>query len=79
MVEEEKVPEAGLEKTEAKERISALIDEHPEGIRLKEMEDVTGLARIRIGNLSRVLLDEGRIRKVGLLYFPHRGQRCRKW
>ncbi len=53
-----------------KERILALIKERPEGIRLREIEQATGFARIKAGNITRMLVDEGVIKKVGLLYFP---------
>ena len=72
MVEEEKVPEMEMERARAEEieQILSLIREHPEGIRLVEMEERTGLARIKIGSITRMLLDEGKIRKEDLLYLP---------
>ncbi len=52
------------------EQILTLINEHPEGIKLTEIEKALGVARIKAGNITRVLVDEGKVRKEGLLYFP---------
>ena len=54
------------------EEILTLIKRHPEGIKLTDIEKVTGAARIKIGNITRVLVDEGRIIKEGLFYYPIR-------
>ncbi len=64
---EEVLPE---EKVRLEEEILHLIGEHPEGIRLVEIAERTGVARIKAGNVTRMLVDEGKIRKEGLLYFP---------
>ncbi len=64
---EEVVPE---EKARLEEEILSLIGEHPEGIRLVEIAERTSIARIKAGNVTRMLVDEGKIRKEGLLYFP---------
>ena len=60
MIGEEGGPEIEVERPQ-RERILALISEHPEGITLREMEEVTGFARSRLGNITRMLVDEGRI------------------
>ena len=52
------------------EQILALIGEHPDGIRLTDIAERTVAARIRVGNVTRMLVDEGKIRKEGMLYFP---------
>jgi len=70
---EEEVPVekvAPEEKGELQNRILDLIMEHAEGIKLIEMTEATGEARVKLGNITRMLLDEGKIRKEGLLYFP---------
>ena len=59
-------------KSGVEEEILTLIKRHPEGIKLTDIEKVTGAARIKIGNITRVLVDEGRIRKEGLFYYPIR-------
>jgi DNA-binding Lrp family transcriptional regulator len=69
MVDEERGLEMEAERP-PRERILSLISEHPEGISLRELEEAAGIARIRAGNITRMLLDEGIIKKVGLLYFP---------
>lgn len=52
------------------EQILTLINEHLEGIKLTEIEKTLGVARIKAGNITRVLVDEGKVKKEGLLYFP---------
>ena len=67
MSREEAVPE---KKVRLKEEILSLINEHPEGIRLTTIAERTGVARIKAGNVTRMLVDEGKIIKEGLFYFP---------
>ena len=70
---EEEVPVEEVvseEKARLEEEILSLIGECPEGIRLVEIAERTGVARIKAGNVTRMLVDEGKIRKEGLLYFP---------
>jgi hypothetical protein len=64
---EEVVPE---EKERLENRILDLIREHPEGVRLTTIADTVCEARIKVGNVTRMLIDEGKIGKEGLLYFP---------
>ena len=64
---EEMVPE---ERVRLETRILDLIRERPEGIRLTEIAEAVGEARVKVGNITRILVDEGKIRKEGLLYFP---------
>jgi hypothetical protein len=65
---EEVIPE---EKMRLEEEILSLISQHPEGIKLTEIAERIGTARIKAGNIARMLVDEGKIRKQGLLYFPY--------
>ena len=58
------------EEVPLEEEILALIGQHPEGIRLVEIADRTEVARIKAGNVARMLVDKGKVRKEGLLYFP---------
>ena len=70
---EEEVPveEAVSEEKEGLENwILELIQKHPEGVKLTGIAEATGEARIKVGNITRLLVDEGKIRKEGLLYFP---------
>jgi hypothetical protein len=65
--EEEEVapPEMGME-----ERVLEFIERHPEGVRVSDMEDPLGVARTRLGVIAKRLLEEGKVRKEGNLYFP---------
>lgn len=58
------------EKVRLEEQILTLIGEHPKGIKLTEIAEKTGVARIKAGNVTRMLVDEGKIMKEGLFYFP---------
>ena len=58
------------EKGRLEEQILALIGEHPDGIKLTEIAEETGVARIKAGNVTRMLVDEGKVLKEGLFYFP---------
>ena len=72
-VVEEEVPLEEIfpeERARLENRILALIREHPEGVRLTGIAEATGEARVKVGNITRMLVDEGKIRKEGLLYFP---------
>jgi DNA-binding IclR family transcriptional regulator len=59
-----------VEKVSLKKEILSLIDEHPEGIKLTEIAQRIGIATIKAGNITRMLVDEGKIKKEGLLHFP---------
>ena len=52
------------------EKILGYINEQHEGVRVGDMEPVFGVPRLRLGVLAKKLLDEGRIRKEGALYYP---------
>ncbi len=58
------------DKQKLENRILDLIVEHAEGMKLAEMTEATGEARVKLGNITRMLLDAGKIKKEGLLYFP---------
>jgi DNA-binding IclR family transcriptional regulator len=58
------------EKVRLEEEILSLINEHPEGIKLTTIAEKTGVARIKTGNVTRMLVDEGKIMKESLFYFP---------
>ncbi len=63
--EEAAPPEMGME-----ERVLEFIERHPEGVRVSDMEDPLGVARTRLGVIAKRLLEEGKVRKEGNLYFP---------
>jgi len=62
--EEEKPLELGLE-----ERILEFVKSHTEGVKVGDMEDPLGVARMRLGKIAKRLLDEGKIKKEGDMYF----------
>ena len=51
-------------------RALAYIDARPEGVRVGAIEGVLGVARIRLGIIAKRLLQEGKVRQEGNLYFP---------
>jgi len=55
---------------ELEDEVLSLIAGRPEGIKLVEIAEETGAARIKVGNIARMLVDGGLVRKEGLLYFP---------
>ena len=69
---EVEVPEAGEEEGPPEptfsEQLLALLNSHPEGMKLVEMENALGVARIRVATESRRLIVEGKIKKEGPLY-----------
>jgi phage-related tail protein len=65
-IEEEEVsPEAELE-----EKVLEFIEEHPEGVKVGDMEEPLGVARTILGKVAKKLLEEGKVRKEENLYFP---------
>ena len=58
------------ETTDLEAKLLAAITEHPEGITLTEVAESLGVAPIVFGRVSKKLVDEGRIRKEGRVYFP---------
>lgn len=52
------------------ERVLDIVSAHPEGITLVDMESILGESRVRLGAVTRELLDAGLIAKEGRLYFP---------
>ena len=63
--EEEVTPEIDLD-----EKVLQFIDKHPEGVRVGDMEEPLGVARMRLGVIAKKLLEEGKVRKEGTMYFP---------
>jgi len=52
------------------ERILEIISEHPEGMRVGEMEEPLETPRMKLGVITKKLLDEGKVRKEDQFYFP---------
>jgi ElaB/YqjD/DUF883 family membrane-anchored ribosome-binding protein len=75
--EEEKTIEVGAEEEsfteDWKSRILAIVNDHPEGISLADVAERLGVAFVVLGRDSKALLDEGKLRREGKLYFPVSG------
>jgi len=71
-VKEEVVEAAPVEEEtpDLEAKLLAAITEHPEGITLTEVAESLGVAPIVFGRASKILVDEGRIRKEARTYFP---------
>ena len=54
---------------EIRERVLAYLVEHPEGLRLADLEEYFGMARIQMARMLRKMIDENKVRKEDLLYF----------
>lgn len=74
-----KVKEAVQPKAETKEaapvtledKVLNYINRHPiKGVKISEMEAPLGETRMKLGFIAKVLLDEGKVRKVDNYYFP---------
>jgi hypothetical protein len=51
------------------EKVLGYINQQHNGVRVGDMEPVFGVPRLRLGVLAKKLLDEGKIRKEGGLYY----------
>jgi gas vesicle protein len=63
--EEEVTPEMDLD-----EKMLQFIKKHPKGVRVGDMEETLGVVRMRLGVIAKKLLEEGKVRKEGNMYFP---------
>ena len=86
IVEKELVVEADLKKAEPIEEVSKIdtskkeltleekvlkyLNSHKKGVKVSDMEKPFGETRMRIGFVSKKLLDEGKVRKIENLYYP---------
>ena len=72
IVEEEKplAEEVVEEEKPLDERVLELIETHPEGIKVSDMEEPLGVYRTKLGEVAKRLLEEGRVRKEENLYLP---------
>jgi ferritin len=53
-----------------KSRILEYINQHKEGVKISDMEKPLGEHRMKIGFLTKILLDEGKIEKRNSQYYP---------
>jgi len=65
-------PEEAVKEEEGglKGRVLAFIESHPEGVRVGAMEGPLGLSRMRLGQIAKRLLNDGKVRREGPMYFP---------
>ncbi|MBU2445885.1 MAG: hypothetical protein KJ666_10005 [Bacteroidetes bacterium] len=52
------------------EKVLEFINQHPEGVKVGDMEEPLGVTRTSLGKIAKKLLDEGKVRKEENLYFP---------
>ena len=52
------------------EKVLKYLDSHKKGVKVSDMEKPFGETRMRIGFVSKKLLDEGKVRKIESLYYP---------
>jgi len=52
------------------EQVLKYLNSHKEGVQVSDMEKPFGETRMRIGFVSKKLLDEGKVRKIENLYYP---------
>ena len=55
------------------DKVLNYINEHPiNGVKISEMEGPFGETRMKLGYLAKVLLEEGKVKKIENFYFPLR-------
>ena len=65
-VESKDVPPNTLE-----DKVLNFINKHPiKGVKISEMEGPLGETRMKLGFIAKVLLDEGKVKKIENFYFP---------
>ena len=52
------------------EQVLGFISSHPEGVRVKDMEEPLGANRMRLGVIAKKLYEGGKVRKEDNRYFP---------
>jgi len=68
MPPEEAVAEA-VPAGELRDRVFSYLADHPDGAKLVEIEEALGIARIRVANVIRELIDDNKVEKREMLYF----------
>ncbi|MBE3093627.1 MAG: hypothetical protein IMZ52_01245 [Actinobacteria bacterium] len=54
---------------EMEERVLEFVKSHPDGVKVGDMEDPLGVARMRLGKIAKRLSEEGKIKKEEDMYF----------
>ncbi len=52
------------------QKVLDYINNHPQGVKISEMEEPLGETRMKLGYIAKVLLDEGKVQKIENIYFP---------
>jgi len=52
------------------EKMLDLINKHPNGLRVSEMEQPLGETRMKLGFIAKALLENGKVQKLENIYFP---------
>jgi flagellar biosynthesis chaperone FliJ len=52
------------------EKVLDFINNHPNGLRISEMEQPLGETRMKLGFIAKTLLEEGKVQKLENVYFP---------
>jgi hypothetical protein len=56
------------------EIVQSYINSKPDGVKIAEMEETLGQSRLRLGYVTRKLLNEGKVIKVDNKYYPVTGK-----
>jgi hypothetical protein len=51
------------------EKVLQYIKEHPDGVRIQDMEKPLGETRMKLGFVTNKLYDEGKVQKIEDMYF----------
>jgi len=68
--EPEAARDLAAEEMTLNDRIIQLITDSGTGLKLTQIAEALGEARVKIGNITRMLVDEGKLHKEGLYYYP---------
>lgn len=61
------------------EKIITFVNAHPEGVKVSDMEEPLGEQRMRIGYVSKKLMEQGKLTKLENAYFPKaKGEKKKK-
>lgn len=52
------------------DKVLKYIKEHPNGVKISDMEEPLGEKRMKIGFVVNKLFDEGKVQKIDQMYFP---------
>jgi len=67
---EEAIEELEEKEVPLEEKVLDFIEGHPKGVRVGEMEESLGVIRMKLGQIAKRLLEEGKVRKEKNIYLP---------